>query len=181
MKKLHRRTPVVFYVGCGLLCLALFSTSMTGGLYARFSSTATGNGTAQVAIFDVRNTLQSVDTSIDLHFYEPNRSTDSIAFSVTSGSEVSVKYDVIITLPEGADYTWLEVQLVSDQQTTSADPVLNTFTFSDVGQFDPKDESVHNYTVTFTIKLDYAGKPPSSLDDISDGQVTITVHAEQVD
>lgn len=179
MKKLNSRTPVVFHVGLVLLCMVLFSTYLTGGLYARYVTTSSGSDSARVAKFDVVNKIQTATQSITLHFYKPEQVSDTIDFQVNSTSEVAVKYDVVVTmpaLPNGADYSWLEIKLGEET------PVANgtVFTFSNVGTFAPNDTNVHKYELTFTIKKDMQGNPPADLEDIS-STVKITVHAEQID
>ena len=177
MKKLHRRTPVVFYVGCALLCLALFSANLTSGLYARYTSTASGSDSARVARFDVNNTVQSGDASIHLHFFDASLLSDEVTFTVTSSSEVAVGYSVTVTMPTSDPYSsWLDVTLGDSTPTSRTD---NSFTFSNVAYFEPNDGRTHEHSLFFKIKDESVGKP-GSLRDVS-GNVVITVRAEQID
>ena len=53
MRKSNKvKIPFVFRLGLVLLCMMMFSTSMMGDLYARYSTTASGSATAQVAKID---------------------------------------------------------------------------------------------------------------------------------
>lgn len=183
MKKLNSRTPVVFHVGLVLLCMVLFSTYLTGGLYARYTTSASGEDGARVAKFQITNKLNSIDSqavSVKLHFFDSTMLEDSLPLQVSSGSEVAVKYDVVVTmpsLPDGVDYSWLEIKL--GEKT----PVANgtVFTFSDVGIFAPNDSNTHEYTMTFAIIESFQGNPPDGLTNIEENTVVVTVHAEQVD
>lgn len=177
MKKTNTRTPVVFSVGCVLLCLTLLSSNLTSGLYARYSTTASGSDSARVAKFDVRNTVSSASTNIQLNFYDPSHFTDTVLFTVTSSSEVAVRYSVTVTMPDDElNYNWLEVKLGDSESSQTAD---NTFTFSKVGEFTPGATGEQSHILSFTIKDSYKGKPGSLKDMRS--CVTITVHAEQID
>ena len=177
MKHKNTRTPAVFTVGCALLCLTLFSANLTSGLYARYTTTATGSDSARVARFDVSNTVQSEDAQINLHFYDASLLTDRVEFTVESSSEVAVSYSVTVTMPTGGNYdSWLDVKLGDSAPTSST---ANSYTFSDVSRFSPNDNSTHAHNLSFTIKDDSVGKP-GALTNI-DGGVTITVHAEQID
>lgn len=189
MKKLNSRTPVVFHVGLVLLCMVLFSTYLTGGLYARYTTSASGEDGARVAKFQITNKLNSIDSqavSVNLHFFDSTMLEDSLPLQVSSGSEVAVKYDVVVTMPTGVSYAnWLSIQLKKDDTvlqtltTTAAD--VNVFTFSDVGIFAPNDSNTHEYTLTFAIIESFQGNPPDGLTNIEENTVVVTVHAEQVD
>lgn len=181
MNKLNKRTPVVFHVGLVLLCMVLFSTYLTGGLYARYTSAGSSSDDARVAKFDIKNQITTHLVDLELHFFDSAKSSTSLPFSVTSGSEVSVKYDVVINmpaLPDGYTYDWLEVKLNDQVLPAQAE---NVFTFSEVAEFSPNDDTAHDYTLTFTIRSEYLGMPPAGLEDLKNGGVSITVHAEQID
>lgn len=181
MKKLNRRTPVVFHVGLVILCMVLISTYLTGGLYARYTSSDSSSDSARVAKFDIKNQITSHVVDLELHFFDSAKSSASLPFSVTSGSEVSVKYDVVVNmpaLPDGYNYDWLEVNLNGQILPPQSE---NIFTFSEVGKFAPNDDSTHEYVLTLTIRSEYLGMPPAGLNDLENGGVAITVHAEQID
>ena len=167
----------MFYVGCALLCLALFSANLTSGLYARYTTTASGSDSARVARFDVSNTVQSEDAQINLHFYDASLLSDEVTFTVESSSEVAVSYSVTVTMPTDDNYdSWLDVKLGGSAPTSST---ANSYTFSNVSRFSPNDNSTHAHSLFFKIKDDSVGKP-GSLRDVS-GNVVITVRAEQSD
>lgn len=185
MQKVTQKTPFVFYAGMVLLCLVLFSAHLTSGLYARYTSTSSAGDNARVAKFDItHNITDSQPADIDLHFFKSEDLSDNFIFEVQSNSEVSVKYDVIVTLPEGKTYDWLSITLYSEG-LGSKDPdsvAGNVFTFSDVHSFAPATggSTSMKYTLTFAIRDTYVGNP-QGVSNIEDGTVIVTVHAEQQD
>lgn len=100
MKKSNRRTPIVFYVGILLACLTLVSIHMTSGLYARYTTSASGQDSARVARFAVTETLQVIkadgttgDTFVVGDVLRPGAST-TYTFTVQNNSEVAVSLTV---------------------------------------------------------------------------------------
>lgn len=91
MKKSNKKTPIIFHVGIVVLCLFLVTTYMTGGLYARYSSSASGEDGARVARFEIDTSLKTDNAVIDLSGLKPGE-TKTIALSVENKSEVSVEY-----------------------------------------------------------------------------------------
>ena len=180
MKQLNMKTPLVFRLGVVLLCVMLMSTHLTGNLYARYSATATGSDSARVARFSITNTLTTPtqNTAVSLNFYDPEKLKDTITFEVSSSSEVAVEYDVVVTLPDGPDYSWLSIALDNKTPITETS-ITNVFTFSDVGTFAPNATDKQVRTLTFSILESHQGKP-NGLANIT-GDVQITVHAEQID
>ena len=181
MAKSNQKTPVVFRLGIILLCCMLFSTYLMGNLYARYTTTASGSDSARVAKFDVVNAIQTATQTIQLHFYKSDMLNDTVGFSVTSSSEVAVKYDVVVTIPTMNSYDWLVVELKLGDTVINGTANGNKFTFSNVGTFSPNDATQRDYTLTFSIKPESQGNPPAGLTNVTDGEVTITVHAEQID
>ena len=181
MKKLNTRTPVFFHVGLVLLCLVLCSTYMTGGLYARYTASAQGSDSARVAIFKITSEgiwEDSQEANVLLSFFDQTKLSDSLTIKVSSESEVSVKCDVIVTMPEGmANYDWLGLTLNGASPTSMSD---NVFTFSNVDTFAPNSSEEREYTLTFSVKKEYWGNP-DNIQDVKNGKVFITVRAEQID
>lgn len=185
MRKLNTRTPIAFHIGLVLFCLVLFSTYLTGGLYARYTTSASGSDSARVAIFQIQGENsweQGTEVDLNLNFFDPTQATDTLSFAITSASEVAVRYSVEIVMPEKdkngntIDYKWLTVTVDGATPVTSE---ANVFTIANVGTFSPNDGSKHEHTLTFTILDDYMGLP-NVVGDIT-GNVIITVRAEQID
>lgn len=188
MAKSNQKTPVVFRLGIILLCCMLFTTYLMGNLYARYTTTASGSDSARVAKFKVGSTFTDEDSQInvDLHFFDATKITDTITVVVSSESEVAVRYNVTVTMPENIDYTqWLSIELqgetYSKNSLIATDADTYVFTFETVGEFAPNDSTAHTYTLTFKINDAYIGNPPAGLADVIDGKVMITVHSEQID
>ena len=183
MTKSNKRTPPVFYAGLIVLVLVLFSTHMTGGLYARFVSRAEGSDDARVAKFDVASTMDpGVDLAINLDFYDSNKRTDSVQFVVTSSSEVALEYHVILSLPEKV-ISWVEnglivIELTSDEQVvpSEVDKKNGSLVF-DSAAFGATGEREDAYTLTFTIPV---GAKPGEIIKITD-PAKLSIHVEQID
>ena len=95
MKQVNKKPPKVFYAGVILLFLVLFSSYMTGGLYARYYTTGSGSDEARVASFDV-NIIPGINIYtelIELGDIQPGE-TVNIDFTVTNNSEVAVSFNV---------------------------------------------------------------------------------------
>ena len=98
MKKSNRKAPLIFRVGLMLLCAMLVTTNMMGGLYARYSATATGSASARVAKFEMEVNYRSngyggSDMSLNKDIYAVIEE-----FQVLNSGEVSLKYDMEIKL-----------------------------------------------------------------------------------
>ena len=185
MRKLNTRTPIAFHIGLVLFCLVLFSTYLTGGLYARYTTSASGSDSARVAIFQIQGENsweQGTEVDLNLNFFDPTQATDTLSFAITSASEVAVRYSVEIVMPKKydngniIDYQWLTITLDKAPPVTSE---TNVFTIANIGTFSPNDGSKYEHTLTFTILDDYMGLP-NVVGDIT-GKVIITVRAEQID
>ena len=183
MQKSNTKQPWVFYVGVMVLCCFLVSTHFTGGLYARYSTTAYGEDSARVAKFDATSNIATMATPIDLSFFDTSKFFCSFGFEVKSNSEVAVKYDVIVTMPpEVSSYEWLEVSISLDGGVTETikDPQANVFTFENVAQIAPNDTTSVGNVLNFSIKSGLEGNPPDYLTNIT-GEAHITVRMSQID
>lgn len=184
MRQSNTRTPAVFHVGLVLLCLVLFSTYLTGGLYARYTTSASGSDSARVARFEITGVdswTNQGEIDLDLNFFDPNKTSASLDFTISSASEVAVEYDVVITMPtlsNDCDYSWLEIKLDGKEPTAEG----NVYTFSGVGTFAPNYSGAPSeHTLTFAILQEFWGTPPTNLSDVEKGTVVITIRAEQID
>lgn len=185
MQKSNTRTPWVFYVGVVVLCCFLISTHFTGGLYAKYSTTAYGEDSARVAKFYANSNIaeRAMVESIDLSFFDESKLSCSFGFIVESNSEVDVGYDVIVTMPhEVSSYDWLEVTISLDGGVTkpATTRVANVFTFEDVAQISTNDTTPVANVLMFSIKSGFEGKPPTGLTNIAD-EAHITVRMSQID
>jgi hypothetical protein len=85
--------PAVFGIGLELLCLVLVSMSMTGGLYARYTASASGSDAARVAKFDVGYNFDGAGQVLPVSFV-PGQEYEC---EITNSSEVAVTYALSIT------------------------------------------------------------------------------------
>ena len=117
MRQLNKeKTPIVFRVGVVLLCAMLITTSMMGGLYARYTTTVTGSATARVAKIDVAVTYDGLPgyTLKDVSF-----DTDVFAvvetFTVENNGEVSYTYDIQLRLSKDTNVSSFD-KVVTDPE-----------------------------------------------------------------
>lgn len=183
MKKQNTKTPWVFYAGLILLCCVLISVHGTSSLYAKYMTIAEGSDEARVAKFDVQNNIvsSSFDANIDLNFFDAAKLTDKVEFNVVSNSEVAIKYDVAIVMPEPAVeyYYWLDVKLNVGGAVKIPEIQDNVFIFTDVANITANDSTAIEHDLIFMINT--PGFPPTGLDNIVDTTAQIIVHAEQID
>ena len=134
-----------------------------------------------MAKFNVGSNISTVDAPIELNFFNEGKFSDTFAFNVTSSSEVAVQYDVIITMPEAADYSWLDIMLKpGDGEEIPATRAANVFTIENVANIAPNDAETIANVLTFSIKVGNQGNPPDGLMDVSDA-AQITVRMAQID
>ena len=97
-----------------LLCLVMVSAYFTGGLLARYSSTAQSSDTARVAKFDVQLTGDPSAAQITCG---QNEDQGTYFLTVENASEVAVQYSISYTItPNGFDNTANAVTCTLDQE-----------------------------------------------------------------
>ena len=168
----------IMHVALLLLCAVLLTAHATIGLYASYKSETSGSGSARVAKFQLSSGFSATSAvDVELNFYDPNMLSDEISITVSSQSEVSVSYDVVITMPYAATYDWLIVTLDGKQPSHINE---NIYTFTLVNTFAPGETEELTHTINFAIDSAFYGAPPVGMTNI-DGVAKITVYAEQVD
>lgn len=100
MSKSNRNIPIVFYVGLLVVCLTFFSVHMSSGLFARYTTQASGEDSARVAKFEINEDLTITNGQGDVsHEFAvgdtliPSQST-RYTYEVKNSSEVAVKFIV---------------------------------------------------------------------------------------
>ena len=181
MKQSNRKTPAVFTIGLVLLCLVMFSQYMTGGLYARYVSTATASSGARVAKFDVSSTKKNgVDFEIILDFFDHEKQSDCIEFEVTSSSEVSVTYDLILILPDDLMVLIIDDFILVSLDDGSIEPIVDaengTITFP-AGKFNAAAVQSNLHNITFSVR---EGTMLNHSIEINNS-ATFRIHVEQID
>lgn len=172
MKCLHRmrqifRLPLHAY----LLYLLVATFLFTGVTFSSYVTTASGGDSARVAagVLDVSSASPNISLG-------PENPTAEYTFTVSNYkdgqcSEVAVQYDVTVTLdeplPEG-----VSIQLGS--KTVNTTPQNKVYSFEGVGTLPAGTEYSNPHTLSFST-TDSSALTATTLD------VTITVHAEQID
>lgn len=82
-----------------LLCLTMFSVHLTSGVYARYTTTASGSDSARVAKFEIEETGTVLSSGIEAALVPGEKVERTI--SVENKSEVIVKYSVSLTNETG--------------------------------------------------------------------------------
>ena len=155
MKQSNIKIPFVFNLGLVLMCLMLISFSMMGGLYARYSTTATGEATAQIAKFDVQVTGDTTKVDVDVA-----QVTEGVyTITITNNSDVTVEYDLTM----------------ADEQPAG---IVANF---DPNEGNLRSGENVARTLTFTVDLDEVTKDMSGPSDSKSYHFTVKVNVEQVD
>ena len=149
-----------------LLLLTMVTTHMTSGLYARYTAAASGSDSARVAKYEITVNAASADNLV-LTPAVPA----SYKFSITSESEVSVEYDLIITLPKKLPDS-IALSLVRGDDTRTLNSASNVYTVKNAGTFSAQG-GTHAYILSFT------AVQPIEADELE--SISIRVDARQVD
>ena len=158
-----------------ILLITAIVTLMVGITLAKMVSTAGGSDSAQVAAFIVEAeegtpSALKIDCNTDIK-------TASYTFAVTNTkdgktAEVSVKYDLIVTLPEALP---AGVTMTINGKSANVSVDGKTHTFKDAGMFKAGQEAKDNYILafranTYLVEEDYMFE-----------KIQVSVRTEQVD
>lgn len=126
-EQLNNRPNIMLCLAFILLFLAGVSTSLVSGLYARYTSTGTGNDAARVASFEVNAVTDNEDTEYDM-------GREAIArykIALKNNSEVAVSYNITLTfeneLPNG-----VKPVIAGNDGSVSADQKI--FIYENIGE-----------------------------------------------
>lgn len=157
-------------------CLVLLSAHLMSGLFAKYSTTASGSDSARVAKFDVQ--VQGVDpNAINVTCTNYSGDTGSCTFTVTNKSEVAVEYDVVLAYSE-ASYLTPSFAEAGVQRT---DPDTSTIRFSsDNWKLAPGTNS-NTHTLAFTVDWDKFTSDATGSSKSVTVNYTITIVVRQVD
>ena len=96
MRKSNKRTPLFFYVGVLLLCVTMMSVHMSSGLYARYTSVASGDeASARVATFSYTGGSPQITSRELVVKVTPNVPIE-YDFSFTNEGETAIRYTVSV-------------------------------------------------------------------------------------
>lgn len=166
------RVPLPLRIALVLLCLVLLSTHFTGGLYARYRSTADGSDSARVAKFDVRVTgdKQSVLVSTE------GTTQNQLVISIVNQSEVAVKYDITVTCAETVK--GLSVSMGSETKSLAT---TREARFEPNDPLAPNADTPHTQTLIFLVDWNAFTEDVTGATATMDLTFDIVVHVEQVD
>ncbi len=160
------KVNIALFAAAVLLCLTLFTTHLTSGLYARYTTTASGSDSARVAKFEVKYTMPN---NVVFDLAPSGTQSQSIEIEFTNNSEVTVRFGIKITtsvpLPNKL------VLKVSDEKYVTADGSKMEYIIENVWSASPLSGEE-----TFTLTID-----ASSVSDAFSGDVSISAVAEQID
>ena len=146
-----------------LLCLTMLTTHLTGGLYARYTTTATGSDGAKVAKFDVQCTITPVGGT-----------SDQFTVKVTNASEVTVSYKLQVEPGQGTPAMKVKFDTLTEGVTGA--------TFSNNWELTPGAERDHTLTLGMkTFDGTFTRDPNPFTEESVDMTFFVNVMAEQLD
>lgn len=159
MHKGKKQLNIIYGIVLTLLCAVLLTTYLTSGLYARYSTTATGSASAMVASFKIETDLDNVKLgtqqidNLQLGITEDGNNV-SIPFYIISESDVTVGYSVLIDFKKALpEYITLTLSNGSINKTLYADGEKSIFEFNEFAQLTEgsSEEQKENLLLTFSI------------------------------
>lgn len=171
----NRRSPktlgekLMFLAGV-MFCLVLITTSMMGGLFARYAATGTGRDSARVAGFNVDVTGPD---EVDIQ-YAVDQDTGTYQLEIVNNSEVAVSYDIEVDVAKAdADFD-IQVALQGNKRDTQNGTRLD---FGTVGSLAPNSKGTCD--LVFSV-LDWAEFTAQSNGSTRTAELDFTVHIDVV-
>lgn len=184
MNNKSMKLNVMIRLAAIFLCLVLFTTYLTFGLYAKYLSRAASNGTARVATFEIETDLDRVALGTEsaptlLLGGEDMVQSVSLPFYISSGSEVSAGYSVKIDF----DYalpSYLIITLADGTKTETllADGTQREFVFDDFGTLAKGADETQRADLRLTFSV---SDLTMITDEVSIPTAKLTVRVYQVD
>lgn len=156
MKRKNRRPNWILCLAGVLFCLTLFSMHLTSGLYARYTTSASGSDSARVARFNIEQTGELTQL-IELDVYPGF--AESYTLALKNNSEVAVSYTV--TAEQLTMNLPLEVSLSGSTSGTMAADAAGE--------------------VTCTLKIEWPSEDNDEARSQDIDAIRVTVRAEQID
>ena len=161
MKNRVVNSNIIFRLAGVLLCLVLITSSITAGLFARYTSSASASDSARVASFKIETDLDGIGMGGGAAPTLELGGTDEVAsvllpFYIESESEVSVGYSVTVDFGEALPaYMSLTLSLKNGakSQTVDANGAMSTFVFSELGTMQPGADEVQRVDLVLTIAI----------------------------
>ncbi len=154
-------------------CLTIVSAYLLSGVYAKFSTAASGSDSARVAKWDIQiNALPSEDMTFSGNMDNEMKESFPYDFSVSSNSEVSAKYYITVEFSGRLDSS---VDLDIDGIAGTPNNDRTVFTFDGNWTFEPGSHD-RDHTLTLTRTYVQNGQMPENFEGV---EVSISVIAEQ--
>ena len=165
----RRRLPAALYL-CYLLVAVL---AFTGASVAGYRTESSGDDSARVARFNIE--AAQADSQSTAFTLNSTTRSGSYSFTVTTGSETAVSYDVVVTVPGGmpGGVTVSLTNAAGDVSRKTGETGNTVYTFPNAGTFEAASTDAQNLTLTFT-----AGTGASSG---SVNGISVDVVATQID
>lgn len=189
MQRLEKLEKWIVYIAAMLLCLVLASFWMMCNLYARYTTEASGEDGARVAIFGHNQSITLSDEAGLINLM-PGNSVDYTLvvanYNASKVSEVALKYDLEIITAGNLPLNYTVSKKVSSSNTDVSN-VIGTFAESaqnKTAQFENeqmyfkagiKEESIYTISVQWPQQENdekYAGIPD---------EITVSINVEQID
>ena len=164
-----------------LLLMTMISIHLTSGLYARYTTTATGSDSARVAKWDVKGSSNNTALSIQ---NLPGNDSGTYSFTVTNDSEVATEYTVEFVFQTDVS----EWMLLTLDKTEDNNGTAGVFSSDDkkICAFPGKYTLAPGSNATHTVLM---GANWSALTKNADGgpavettlAFTVKIHAQQID
>jgi len=184
MPKKNRRIPLgtlLIRTAAVLFCLVMVTTYLTAGLYARYTASSESADTARVAKFDVKALGKILSPALTgeeepLEWIVDSTGNGEYRITVTSASEVAVRYDVTVVLEEELP-GYLTLKL-DEEALTKVDERNHKKVAA--GTLAPGGASVE-HTLTFEMNWKEFTKGASGMSHTEKLDFTVKVYAVQVD
>ena len=167
-----------------LLCLALITTHLASGLYARYISRSTTDASARVASFAIETDIDRIELgsteapTLQLGGEDGTQSVQ-LPFYITSGSEVTVGYSVSIDFADALpEYLYITLTDGAYTQTVAADGTKSEFTFPDFGTLSAGSTETQKADLTLTISVPDLTR---ITEEVSIPNAELTVRVYQID
>lgn len=142
--RVNKLSGIVIRLAAILMCLVLFSSHLASGMFARYTTGASGTGSSRVAKVDVR-VIEKDPLSLD------NLGNGSYKFLVKNNSETAFQYVIKLRIASTSEY----LSLFSPSGISSActDVKLTDASGTITGNV-TSDDSLYTFAVTEPLKPD---------------------------
>lgn len=135
MKSKKRRGGIMLDIAVLILCLAVATSALASGMYAKFATKASSGSPlkAGVASLNVDAGLDKDAFTVDLN--DGGSNTGEYLISLDNGSEVAVKYTVVLNFD--ADVSSFITPKLGEKKLIGASADGMEFKWTDFGSLDP--------------------------------------------